>query len=248
MHKSIRKTFYKLFGVRLANSIPEAERDICDRYGEQVIATVLAGGFAPAPAELQPIYQNADVQKRTRDWLTERADIREFRDKWVSARDLILEIVVIVLIGWELVVARRSDRMQDKNFTKQQNILQNLADSSRDTASILGALKSTTETMNQNIVTLQGPVERNAKAAEATSSTASKSLDISTRAYLSSAVVMEGTPTVGQKWRFSVSTTNTGKTAAVEVVSAVFQALATYRAPNENSVLAAVTFLVSCPV
>jgi hypothetical protein len=116
--------------------------------------------------------------------------------------------------------------MQDKNFAKQQNILQNLADSSRDTASILSALKSTTETMNQNIVTLQGPVERNAKAAEATSSTASKSLDISTRAYLSTAVVMEGAPTVGQKWRFSVSTTNTGKTAAVEVVSAVFQALA----------------------
>lgn len=210
---------YKLVGVRMAENISDIERDTCDRYGEQVIATMLAGGLTPRPEDLAALYQTDETRNRARDWLTERADIRDWRERWVSGRDFLLEIVVIFLIGWELVLARRQDIMQDQNFKRQQEVLTNLANSSRDTASILASLKTTTETMNGNIVTLRGPVERNAIAAEASSATATKSMHVSERAYIACAFSLSSPPKGGEKWSVNIALTNAGRTNAVELVS-----------------------------
>jgi hypothetical protein len=74
--------------------------------------------------------------------LEHRADSR------VSIRDLILEIVVIALIGWEIHMGYRQSADQATEFGQQQKIFQNLETSSQATADTMTALKSTTENMN----------------------------------------------------------------------------------------------------
>ena len=59
--------------VRLA-SIPVVERDLFERYGEAVIASVIAGGFTPAAIDLHPLYRDSIIQEHARDWLTECRD------------------------------------------------------------------------------------------------------------------------------------------------------------------------------
>jgi hypothetical protein len=74
--------------------------------------------------------------------LEHRADSR------VSIRDLILEIIVIALIGWEIYMGYRQEANQAAQFGSQQKIFQNLEKSSEATAGTLTALQTTTENMN----------------------------------------------------------------------------------------------------
>jgi hypothetical protein len=59
--------------VRKAN-IPNAERDIFERFGEAVIGSTLASGLTPHAQELQYIYGDKLKEAHARDWLTERAN------------------------------------------------------------------------------------------------------------------------------------------------------------------------------
>jgi len=59
-------------------------------------------------------------------------------DSWISIRDLILEIVVIVLIGFEIGLAIIQGRDEDKLWDKQNAILNNLQTSTQSTAALLG--------------------------------------------------------------------------------------------------------------
>jgi len=66
---------------------------------------MIAGGFVPDWADLKAIYQTEETRQHARDWLSERADYRDAWDSWKSARDLILEIAVILLILAEIVLS-----------------------------------------------------------------------------------------------------------------------------------------------
>ncbi len=173
---------------------------------------MLAGGLTPSTEDLKNLYQTEQSRRCARDWLTESADVREFRDRWVSGRDLFLEIVVIGLIGWEIHMGYRQERQQSYDFSEQQKVQTNLARSSDATAKTLTALQTTTETMSKN-------VERNAKAAEQSSATAAKTLHISERAYLACTVVTIP-PKEGEKLRVTSTVTNSGRTTAIEVEGA----------------------------
>jgi hypothetical protein len=72
-------------------------------------------------------------------------------DSWTSRRDLLLEIAVIGLIGWEIWLGYRSESLQSEASEKELKVLSNLQTSSDNTASILQSLKSTTDTMNAAI-------------------------------------------------------------------------------------------------
>jgi hypothetical protein len=225
-YKYIQRRWWKLVGIRLAETISSEERDVLERYGEQVIGTMIAGGFSPDHDDLRPFQRDANSLVGARAWLTERSDLRDWRDRWVSGRDLVLEIVVIALIGWEIHVGIVGDRQQAESFGKQQDILTNLQKSSKDTADILAALKTTTETMSQtNAQQLQAiqksetQAERTAKASEDAAQTASKSLDFSQRAYVSGEIALSAPPKVGEKLHLKAAIINTGKTPAVEVIS-----------------------------
>jgi hypothetical protein len=77
----------KLFGVRFMDHVPGSVRETCERYGEQVIGTMLAGGFNPSTKDLQALYLSDETRLQTRDWLTERTDIQDYRERWILLRD-----------------------------------------------------------------------------------------------------------------------------------------------------------------
>jgi hypothetical protein len=225
-YKYIQRRWWQFVGIRLAKDISQESRDTFDRYGEQVIATMLAGGFYPDDDGVLSFAQKRDWRKSASEWLSERSDIREWRDRWVSGRDLFLEIVVIALIGWEIHIGIVGDRQQDESFRKQQEVLTNLGKSSKDTADILAALKTTTETMSQTnaeqlkaIQKSETQAERTAKASEDAAQTASKSMDFSQRAYVTVETSLSGSPKTGEKMSIKVSVINTGKTPALELTS-----------------------------
>jgi hypothetical protein len=72
-----------------------------ERYGEQVIGSILAGGFNPAAAELYPVYSDPAVKLHARDWLTECRDSHEIRERRLE----ILEWAIVLLIVAEIIVA-----------------------------------------------------------------------------------------------------------------------------------------------
>jgi hypothetical protein len=133
-------------------------------------------------------------------------------DSWVSTRDLILEIIVILLIGGEIYMGVRQERQQKQNFDAQQQVLQNLQTSSKATADKLTSLNATTETMNAS-------VQRSAAATEANAATSAQTLHMSERAYLACVISMPTLPKAGDKLHFVATVTNAGKGLATDVVA-----------------------------
>jgi hypothetical protein len=70
---------------------------------------------------------------------------------WVSWRDLVLEIIVICLIGWEIRLSYQQDTQQSKNFTAQQGVLGTMDTSASKTASAM----TTLQTEQPKLVTAQ---------------------------------------------------------------------------------------------
>jgi hypothetical protein len=85
-------------------------------------------------------------------------ELEQRTDSRTSLRDLILEIIVIGLIGWEIFLGIRQERQQTMDFasrqaefSQQQQVLTNLQASSASTATTLAMLESTSELMNQSL-------------------------------------------------------------------------------------------------
>jgi hypothetical protein len=87
--------------IRKAN-IPDADRDVFERYGENVIGMVLAGGFAPAAGDLHRLYAEPAIKTHARDWLTERADAHERREQRLESLEWTIVILIIVEIALSL--------------------------------------------------------------------------------------------------------------------------------------------------
>jgi hypothetical protein len=71
----------------------------------------------------------------------------------IALRDLILEVVVIILIGVEIVLAIKQGDDQQVFMGKQNSILTNLQQSSSDTAKAMKDLSNVTAQMSQNTST-----------------------------------------------------------------------------------------------
>jgi hypothetical protein len=141
--------------------------------------------------------------------------LRQLEHRWdsrISTRDLILEIIVILLIGGEIYMGIRQEGHQRANFNDQQGVLKNMLTSSQKTADTLTALKSTTEVMNE-------AVKRSAAATEANAVTSAQTLHMSERAYLAATVSMPTPPKAGDKIHVIVSIANAGKGLAIDVVT-----------------------------
>jgi hypothetical protein len=72
-------------------------------------------------------------------------------DSWISTRDLILEIIVILLIGGEIYMGIRQERQQQSNFKAEQGVLTNMLVSSQKTADTLTDLQATTKVMSDSL-------------------------------------------------------------------------------------------------
>jgi hypothetical protein len=78
-------------------------------------------------------------------------ELEHRRDSFTSIRDLVLEIVVIALIGWEIHMSYRGERLESQNFEKEQAVFANLQTSSAATAGTLTALEDTSKQMNEAV-------------------------------------------------------------------------------------------------
>jgi hypothetical protein len=77
--------------------------------------------------------------------------LEDRRDTRVSRRDLILEIIVIGLIGWEIYMSYRAERLQSQNFDTEEKVFTNLEANSAMTAKTLVTVEGTMETMNASL-------------------------------------------------------------------------------------------------
>src|ERR1700682_3025108 len=81
--------------VRKAH-IPKPERDLFERFGENVMGSLLTGGLQPQSAELQAISYKQNVLAHAADWLTERSDAREQREQRLETAEGAILIVVLL--------------------------------------------------------------------------------------------------------------------------------------------------------
>lgn len=68
--KNLRVRFVKLIRVRRAKNLTETERETCERYGEHVIGSMLAGGWNPPSTDLRALNWDDVTRGHARDWLT----------------------------------------------------------------------------------------------------------------------------------------------------------------------------------
>ncbi len=202
--------------------IPRELRAICERYGEDVIGMTLASGHTPRANELRTIYATDETVEHARTWLTERSRSRRWRERITFS----LEILVVLLIGWEIYLGYQQEQLQSRNFKEQQQVLTNLQNSSAATAKTLASLQSTTELMNttqqmqlEALKKSEAQAKRSAEAAEANASTASQSLHVSERAYVHMTPYLAKPPTVGEKIQCLVVITNPGHSPAFDMVA-----------------------------
>jgi hypothetical protein len=78
-------------------------------------------------------------------------ELEHRHDSWVSIRDLLLEIAVILLIGWEIWMGYRAEGLQTKNFKVEKEVFDNLNASSSATANTLVAVNGTMEAMKLSL-------------------------------------------------------------------------------------------------
>lgn len=128
------KDFLKTFRVRKARNISEVDRETCERYGEQVIAPLLAHNFGP---DVQALYQTQEARNNTRDWLTETSDRRERRENVRYSLGLAIEIGVIVLIGIEIGLSIYYGNRSIREGKKEAEILDKVNQSTSDTAAAM---------------------------------------------------------------------------------------------------------------
>jgi hypothetical protein len=204
--------------------IPPDLREICERYGEDVIGLTLASGHTPRAKELQTIYATDETVEHARTWLTERTRSRQRRERITFS----LEIAVVLLILGEILLGLWQEHLQSRNFKEQQQVLTNLQTSSAATAKTLTYLQSATESMNTTlqmqldaVKKSEAQAERSAKAGEASASVAALSLHISERPYVDVDAGVTSTPKVGERLGFQAYFTNVGRTPALDVVTRV---------------------------
>jgi hypothetical protein len=186
--------------------------------------TIASAGARPTP-ELVGLTSDDTIIKYGRDWLTERATLKDYRENFVSFRDFVLEMIVIYLIFSEISSGNKHEKHQDTLFSLQQTSLNSLNDRSADTVDSLKQLKTATDTLAQ---TMQKALEqasknaeaseKSARAAQASAETAIKALHVSERAYISATPEPKSTLKAGEKFTIGIDLFNSGKTAALDVV------------------------------
>jgi len=140
---------------------------------------MIAGGFVPDWADLKAIYQTEETRQHARDWLSERADYRDAWDSWKSARDLILEIAVILLILAEIVLSAIFGIIAIREGRDQAKVLTHMDQSTVATASAMTAASSSLQSLasaqaksldrlNQMNDTLRGSLKTSSSMASAT--------------------------------------------------------------------------------
>jgi hypothetical protein len=125
--------------------------------------------FDKSQAEPESSEKKASLLLEAQFYMAEMDRRQGGRTAW---RDLLLEIVVILLIGFEIVLALKQGNDEDQLMDKQNRILFGLQQSTSDTATTLKGLLTMTATMNESA----SATAKTLVAVESTSKETSKAL------------------------------------------------------------------------
>jgi hypothetical protein len=121
----------------------ELKLDNINKLNKEELRHAIADCFEYAPdatsVDRLAILQEAQLYTR---------ELERREDSWISRRDLILEIVVIVLIGAELGLGYQQEREQSKAAALQQQVLTNLQVTSAAAAATMTATEAASELNN----------------------------------------------------------------------------------------------------
>ncbi len=129
-------------------ALKETSLGVIDKMSQAELKRAIVMCFEYAP-DATPIDRLAVLQEA--EFYTRELERR--RDSWTSIRDLALEIAVIALIGWEIHMSYRGERLDSQNFEKEQVVFANLEASSAATAGTLIELEKTSKQMNEAVQT-----------------------------------------------------------------------------------------------
>jgi len=91
--------------VRYA-AIPKEARDIFERFGEFVIASVVTSGMGQRINDLNRIYEDKDdMLKHAAAWLTERGDMRELHEQRLETVEWAILIFLVVGVCADVAIA-----------------------------------------------------------------------------------------------------------------------------------------------
>jgi|HubBroStandDraft_6_1064221.scaffolds.fasta_scaffold11339_7 hypothetical protein len=107
-------------------------------------------------ARITTCFAEADVATTDRATLLAEADVyiselRHRSDTRVSLRDLLLEVIIIGLIGWEIHMGYQQEHHQDEAFGAEKAIWKNMEKSLNTTADTLASEKTTMGTMSRTL-------------------------------------------------------------------------------------------------
>ncbi len=89
--------------VRYA-TIPQASRDIFERFGDSIIASVVTGFAGQRVDELNSICENPKRREEATAWLTERGDLRELHEQRLETAEWAILIFVVVGVVLDLIL------------------------------------------------------------------------------------------------------------------------------------------------
>jgi hypothetical protein len=107
-------------------SLKETNLKVFGQMSRRELKRAITSCFEYAP-DATPVDRLAILQEA--QFYTRELERRS--DSWVSIRDFVLEIVVIGLIGWEIHVGYRQERLNTEQFKRQEAVLTNLENSSK---------------------------------------------------------------------------------------------------------------------
>jgi hypothetical protein len=120
-------------------ALKETSLEVIEKMSRKELKRAMLMCFSCAP-EAQPVDRLAVLQEAQ----FYSRELERRHDSWTSLRDLILEIFVIFLIGWEIHMSYRAERLERDNFDAENIVFQNLEKS-------LGATVDTMVAMNKNV-------------------------------------------------------------------------------------------------
>jgi hypothetical protein len=97
--KQIRRWWRKFFVEE--EYIPDPARQICESYGQEVIARMLSSNIPPLIPDLQKLDLNDRTREYARAWLAEETAYNARREHLISLRDGVLEFIILLLIVGE---------------------------------------------------------------------------------------------------------------------------------------------------
>jgi hypothetical protein len=89
--------------VRRAN-IPQVDRDVFERLGENLIALILASGLTPQAPVLQNIFKNPNTLNNATNWLTERGDAHQRHEDRIETVEWAILIFVVLGVILDVVM------------------------------------------------------------------------------------------------------------------------------------------------